>query len=316
MWLVISPGECHSKLLLLNKGLSSDTMFEGVMPALITPFNEDDSVNIQGFKDNISYVEKGGVSGVVTCGTTGESATLSTSEHKELIDIAVECANVPVVAGTGSNNTAEALELTRFAEGAGADGALLISPYYNKPNNAGLINHFKTVAENVDIPIILYNVPSRTGQDMPLEVIQQLSKVDNIVAIKDACGDLAKMSQMIENTANENFTVISGEDPLTLPILSIGGEGVISVTANIIPDKMVKLVNAARENDIKTARQVHYEIAPLIRAMFTETNPIPVKRAAELVGLAGGHLRLPLAQLNNDNEHILTDALKNMGCLK
>jgi 4-hydroxy-tetrahydrodipicolinate synthase len=168
----------------------------------------------------------------------------------------------------------------------------------------------------VDIPIILYNVPSRTGQDMPLEVIQQLSKVDNIVAIKDACGDLAKMSQMIENTADENFTVISGEDPLTLPILSIGGEGVISVTANIIPDKMVKLVNAARENDIKTARQVHYEIAPVIRAMFTETNPIPVKRAAELIGLAGGHLRLPLAQLSNDNEHVLTNALKTLGCLK
>ena len=290
-------------------------MFEGVLPALITPFKKDDSIDKNGFRENVSFVEAGGISGIVPCGTTGESATLFTAEHEQLIDISVDCANVPVVVGTGSNNTAEAVELTKYADDAGVDAALLISPYYNKPNNAGLIKHFKTIAESVDIPLLLYNVPTRTSQDMPLEVILELSKVDNIVGIKEASGNLDKVTRIIENTADEDFSVISGDDGLTLPIITLGGSAVISVVANIVPQKMVDLYDAAKSGDMTTARNIHYELAPLIRALFNETNPIPVKRAAELIGLASGHLRLPLAPISSENERILMDALKDIGAL-
>ncbi|MDG6243411.1 MAG: 4-hydroxy-tetrahydrodipicolinate synthase [Methanolobus sp.] len=290
-------------------------MFEGVQPALITPFFNDDTIDKESFRNIINYVEEGGVSGVVVCGTTGESATLSTAEHKELIDLCIDHAKVPVIAGTGSNNTLEAVELTRHAADAGAAGALIISPYYIKPNNAGLIAHFKKIAESADIPVILYNVPSRTGQDMPLEVIVELSKVDNIMAVKEASGSLSKLSQIIEETADEDFEVLSGEDGLTLPILAMGGTGVISVVANIVPEKMVKLTEAVNAGDLATARQLHFEMAPLIRALFRETNPIPVKRAVELLGLSGGTMRLPLAPLSEENSLVLENVLRNMGCI-
>ncbi|MBN1133836.1 MAG: 4-hydroxy-tetrahydrodipicolinate synthase [Methanosarcinaceae archaeon] len=290
-------------------------MFEGVLPALITPFTKDDTIDKDGIIKNLAFVEEGGVSGVVPSGTTGESATLSTDEHKQLIDIVVDSSNVFVIAGTGSNNTEEALELTQHAEDAGADGALLISPYYNKPNKDGLIRHFKKIAESTELPLLLYNVPSRTGQDMPVDLIVELSKVENIVGIKEASGNLEKVSRIIEKTIDEDFLVLSGDDGLTLPIVSIGGYGVISVVANIVPDKMVKLVNYALTGDMVAAREVHYEIAPLIRALFTETNPIPVKRAMGLIGLASGHLRLPLAPLSSKNEQILLEALRTAGVL-
>ncbi|WP_135606366.1 4-hydroxy-tetrahydrodipicolinate synthase [Methanococcoides sp. NM1] len=290
-------------------------MFEGVLPAIITPFTKTDTIDKTGLQQNIEFVENGGVSGIAACGTTGESATLSTAEHMELIDIAVDCAKVPILAGTGSNNTAEAIELTKHAEDAGAAGALVISPYYNKPNKAGLVAHFKAIADAVEMPIVLYNVPSRTSQDMPLDAIIELAKVDNIVAIKEASGDLDKVSQIIENTMDEDFNVISGDDGLTMPITCLGGSGVISVVANVVPEKMVKLVDATNEGDMKTARQIHYEIAPLIRALFTETNPVPVKRAVELIGLNTGHLRLPLAPISSENEQNLIDCLKGLGCI-
>ncbi|AEH60183.1 dihydrodipicolinate synthase [Methanosalsum zhilinae DSM 4017] len=290
-------------------------MFKGVMPALVTPFDYDGSIDRDGYRENVRYVEDGGVTGVVTCGTTGESATLSTAEHKELIDLTVECANVPVIAGTGSNNTAEAVELTAYAEDAGADGSLLISPYYNKPNNQGLIKHFTKISESVSFPLILYNVPSRTGQDMPLDVILELAKLDNIVGIKDASGDFDKIYQIIENTGDEDFLVYSGEDALTFPMLTVGGSGVISVAANVVPSRMVRMYDAAMSNDIATARKIHYEILPLIRALFLETNPIPVKRAMELIGKAGGTLRLPLSSLSQENDQILKDSLENLGVL-
>ena len=209
-------------------------MFEGVLPALVTPFSSDNSIDAESFRNIVNYVEEGGVSGVVVSGTTGESATLSTREHKELINLCIDCAKVPVMAGTGSNNTVEAVELTKHAADSGANGALIISPYYTRPNNAGLIAHFKKIAESADIPIVLYNVPSRTGQDMPLEVIIELSKVENIVAVKEASGNLGKVSQILEQTVDEEFEVLSGEDGLTFPILAMGGAGVISVVANIV----------------------------------------------------------------------------------
>jgi 4-hydroxy-tetrahydrodipicolinate synthase len=290
-------------------------MFEGVMPALVTPFTNDNAIDSESFRNIVKFVEDGGVSGVVACGTTGESATLSTAEHKELINLCIDCANVPVVAGTGSNNTVEAIELTKHAADVGADGALIISPYYTRPNNAGLIAHFKKVAESADIPIILYNVPSRTGQDMPQEVIVELSKVENIVAVKEASGNLDKFSQLIEETADEDFTVLSGEDGLSFPSFALGGSGVISVVANIVPEKMVKLYEAVNAGDLKTARQLHFEMAPLIRALFTETNPIPVKRAVELIGLSSGNIRLPLASLSEENSVTLENALRNLGCI-
>jgi 4-hydroxy-tetrahydrodipicolinate synthase len=291
-------------------------MFEGAIPALITPFTKDNRIDREGLRRNIAFVEEGGVAGIVPCGTTGESATLSALEHEEVIDIAVECSKVPVIAGTGSNNTEEALQFTKHAADAGVDYVLLISPYYNKPNSAGLLAHFRKLAEAVDIPMILYNVPSRTGQDMPVEVIAELAKVENIVGIKEASGNLDKVTQIIERTADVDFVILSGDDGLTLPILSIGGRGVISVAANIVPDRMSRMVNAALTGDYETARKVHYEIAPLIRALFLETNPIPVKKAAELIGLASGHVRLPLAPLSEANIAKLADELKKLGVLE
>ncbi len=291
-------------------------MFEGAMPALITPFTKDDRIDREGLRRNIAFVEEGGVSGIVPCGTTGESATLSALEHEEVIDIAVECSKVPVIAGTGSNNTGEALQFTKHAADAGVDGVLLISPYYNKPNPAGLLAHFKKIAEAVDIPMILYNVPSRTGQDMPVDVITKLAKVENIAGIKEASGNVSKVSQILEQTIDDDFVVFSGEDGLTLPIISMGGSGVISVVANIVPDKMSGMVNAALKGDYETARKIHFEIAPLIRALFLETNPIPAKKAAELVGLASGHLRLPLAPMSDANQLKLLTELKKLGVMK
>jgi 4-hydroxy-tetrahydrodipicolinate synthase len=291
-------------------------MFEGTMPALITPFTKDDKIDREGLQRNIEFVEDGGVAGIVPCGTTGESATLSAREHEEVIEIAVECSKVPVIAGTGSNNTGEALQFTKHAADAGVDGVLLISPYYNKPNPAGLLAHFTKIAEAVDVPMVMYNVPSRTGQDMPLEVIVELAKVENIVGIKEASGKVEKVSQILENTADEDFAVISGEDSLTLPILSVGGSGVISVAANIVPDRMSNMVNAALSGDYETARKIHFEIAPLIRALFLETNPIPVKKAAELSGLASGNLRLPLAPLSEPNTQKVADELRKLGVIE
>ena len=227
----------------------------------------------------------------------------------------MECSKVPVIAGTGSNNTGEALQFTKHAADAGVDGVLLISPYYNKPNSAGLLAHFKKIAEAVDVPMIMYNIPSRTGQDMPLEVIVELAKVENIVGIKEASGKVEKVSHILENTVDEDFIVISGEDGLTLPILSVGGSGVISVAANIVPDRMSRMVNAALAGDYETAKKIHFEIAPLIRALFLETNPIPVKKAAELAGLASGHLRLPLAPLSETNAQKVADELRKLGVI-
>lgn len=290
-------------------------MFQGVFPALITPFNADNIIDEEAFKRVVNYVENGGVAGIVVSGTTGESATMSTQEHMDLIDIAIECSTTDVIAGTGSNNTTEAVELTRHAYDAGADAVLVISPYYNKPNNAGLIAHFSSIARSADIPVILYNVPSRTGQDIPLEVITELAQTENIVGIKDASGSCVKVSRIIENTADEDFIVLSGEDGLTLPLMSLGATGVISVVADVAPNEMVQLVNAVQKKDLDKAQKIHYELAPITRALFSETNPIPVKKAVEILGLINGRLRLPLAPISKDNELILTNIMKEMGLI-
>lgn len=289
---------------------------KGVMPALMTPFTPDHRIDTAGFKDNIRYTIEHGVSGIVPCGTTGESATITLEEHKQLIDIAVDCSSVPVIAGTGSNNTGEAIELTRHAEDAGADASLLITPYYNKPNRNGIIAHFDAITSAVDIPIILYNIKSRTGINLEPALIAKLAESPNIIGVKEASGDLEQVSRIIELTMDSDFILISGDDALTLPIMSLGGVGVISVIANIAPAQTVNFVNAILANDRDEARRLHYKLAPLVRAMFIETNPIPVKTAANMIGHAAGPLRLPLAPMGAQNEQKLRSALVAAGLLE
>ena len=272
-------------------------MFEGVFPALITPFlrNAGKDLDVDGLRSNITYLVKSGVHGIVPCGSTGESATLSFAEHEKVVEVSLEEAGgkVPVLAGTGSNNTVEAVRLTRAAKDAGADGVLVISPYYNKPNRSGLIKHYTALAD-LDIPVVIYNVPGRTGQNLAPDLIAELAKHPNIAGVKEASGDINQISTIIEMTRDEEFSVISGDDNMTLPILGLGGAGVISVAANIVPGLMIQMYDATQKGDYETARKIHFNLSPLFKAMFIESNPIPVKKAAEIRGLAAGPVRLPL----------------------
>ena len=288
---------------------------QGVYPALITPFTKDDEVDAAGLKRMVEYVEEGGVAGIVPCGTTGESATLSHEEHKRVIDIVVANAKVPVIAGTGSNNTREAVELTRYAADAGAEACLLITPYYNKPNARGLKEHFRQIGDSADIPLILYNIPSRTGLNMSAETMVEIAaEVESVKGVKEASGNLKQVGAIIKLAKERglDFTVVAGDDFLTLPIMSLGGKGVISVAANIAPQPMSEMVNAMLSGDIEKAKEINLRLFPLFEAMFLETNPIPVKRAAELMGLPAGHVRLPLGRLSEENEQKLRQVLHEL----
>jgi len=291
-------------------------MFEGILPAIITPFYRDSraSLDIEGLQSNIESLLQRGVHGIVPCGSTGESATLTFEEHELVIGKTVEVVDgrVPVLAGTGSNKTEEAVRLTRPAKDAGADGALVISPYYNKPNRSGLVKHFTKLAD-LDLPIILYNVPGRTGQNLQPDLVAELARHPNIVGIKEASGDITQISRIIEETQDEEFGVISGDDAMTLPVLALGGAGVISVTANVDPGRMVGMYEAYRAGDLARARALHYELAPLMRAMFIDTNPIPVKKAVGLIGMAAGPVRLPLDELDEAKTEQLRKVLVNHG---
>jgi dihydrodipicolinate synthase len=290
--------------------------FRGVIPALITPFTADNQIDVEGFRRNIEFTIKGGVSAIVPCGTTGESATLSAAEHMRVTDIAIDVSTVPVIAGTGSNNTAEAVEYTKHAADSGAEAVLIITPYYNKPTQTGLKAHFETIADAVDIPIVLYNVPSRTSVDMSVSTIADLAKHPNIIAIKEATGDMGKATEILSKTQDEDFILLSGDDVATLPLMSIGAAGVISVIANILPGKMVEMVNAFESGNLKKASSLHYELAPLMKALFIETNPAPIKTAAQLAGHAAGGLRLPLVPLQPSSLEILAAELRKCGVLK
>ena len=272
-------------------------MIEGIIPALITPFSSNSTrdLDLNGLRANIESVIAAGVHGIVPCGSTGESATLSFEEHELVIEAAVDSANgrVPVIAGTGSNNTAEALRFTKAAKNSGVDAVLVISPYYNKPNRSGLIKHFTAIAD-CDVPVILYNVPSRTGQNVLPDVVAELAKHPSVIGIKEACGDINQIAKVLEVTADEDFMVLSGDDSMLLPIMALGGSGVISVAANIVPDRMVALYNALKSGDYATARDLHYKLSPIFSGMFIESNPIPVKYAAGKLGYAAGSVRLPL----------------------
>lgn len=291
-------------------------MFKGSIVAIVTPFknNKVDEKTLSGL---IEFQIKNQTSGIVPCGTTGESATLSFEEHERVIEITVEQARnrVPVIAGTGSNSTEEAIMLTRHAAKAGADASLQVSPYYNRPTQRGLYEHFKAVASSVDIPIILYNIASRTGVNIEPETIARLARdCKNIVAVKEASGSLDQMSR-IKQLCPPEFELISGDDSLTLPILSIGGTGIISVIANIVPADVAKMVSEFEKGNIATARQMHYKLLPLVKAIFIETNPIPVKTAMGLMGLCSQDLRLPLCAMAQNNLEGLKRALKEYGLL-
>lgn len=287
-------------------------MFEGVFPALITPFqrNAGKDLDVDGLRSNIAFLLKSGVHGVVPCGSTGESATLSFAEHEKVVEVTLEEAGgkVPILAGTGSNNTAEAVRLSRAAKDAGADGVLVISPYYNKPNRSGLIKHYQALAD-LDIPVVIYNVPGRTGQNLTPDIIAELSKHPSIVGVKEASGDMSQISTIIEMTRDEDFSVISGDDGITLPILSVGGAGVISVAANIVPGPMIQMYDAVQTGDYETARKIHFSLSPLFRAMFIESNPVPVKKAAEMKGFAAGPVRLPLDEAGSGTIEKLQEVL-------
>lgn len=289
-------------------------MFEGVFPAAITPFTRspDHRLDLEGLRSNIEYLIARGVHGIVPCGSTGESATLTFEEHEQVIEAAVDVVNgrVPVLAGTGSNNTAEAVRFTKAAHNLGADGALVISPYYNKPNRSGLVKHFSALAK-LDLPIVLYNVPGRTGQNLQPDLVVELADNPTIVGIKEASGNLEQVSRILEDTQDKDFEVLSGDDALTLPILALGGSGVISVAANIEPALMVGLYEAMKKGDLEEARRIHYRLAPLFRAMFIDTNPIPVKKAAELRGMAAGPVRLPLDELDAAKTEKLAEVLRS-----
>jgi len=276
-------------------------MFEGVLPAIITPFkrNPAKGLDVPGLGRNIGFLLSRGIHGIVPCGSTGESATLTFEEHEKVIEVTVDKINgrIPVLAGTGSNNTAEAVRLTKAAKDIGADGVLVISPYYNKPNRSGLVKHYTKLAD-LDIPVVMYNVPGRTGQNLEPDLVAELAQHPNIVGIKEASGNIGQISRIIEETQDEDFVVISGDDNITLPILALGGAGVISVTANVDPARMVAMYEAFKKGDYQKALVIHYAMSPLHRAMFIDTNPIPVKRAVELIGQAGGPVRLPLDDLD------------------
>ena len=276
-------------------------MFEGVLPAIITPFKRNSAMglDVQGLERNIGFLLSCGIHGIVPCGSTGESATLTFEEHEKVIEIAVDKVDgkIPVLAGTGSNNTAEAVRLTKAAKDIGADGVLVISPYYNKPNRSGLIKHYTKLAD-LDVPVVMYNVPGRTGQNLEPDLVAELARHPNIVAIKEASGNIGQISRIIEETQDDDFVVISGDDNITLPIMALGGAGVISVAANVDPKRMVAMYEAMKQGDYQKALVLHYALSPLLRAMFIDTNPIPVKKAVELLGMAGGPVRLPLDDLD------------------
>ena len=274
-------------------------MFRGSIVAVVTPFKDDGAIDYQAYARLVDFHLDRGTHGIVPCGCTGEAATLSHDEQKQLIKFCVERVNgrVPVVAGAGSNNTREAIDLTRFAREVGADAVLSITPYYNKPTKEGQIAHYRAIAEAVDIPIMLYNVPGRTGTNIEPQTVAELSRIPNIASIKEAAGSLDQVSQ-IRSLCNIN--VLSGDDSLTLPMMAVGAAGVVSVAANVAPDKLAALCDEWDNGNVAAAQAIHYELMPLFKALFVQTNPLPVKAVLAHMGLIKNNLRLPLTPLPPD----------------
>ena len=285
-------------------------MFSGCLVAMITPFRNGE-VDEPALRGLVQFHLRNGTDGLVPCGTTGESVTMTEEEQLRVIEVVVDEVNgrIPVIAGTGTNGTAKTIKLTKAAQKLGADGALLVTPYYNKPTQQGLFLHFEAVARATDLPLVLYNVPSRTSVNMAPETVARLAKIPTIVGIKEAAGNMDQVSQIIGSCPDE-FAVLSGDDSLTLPMLALGGVGVISVVGNIAPAAMTELVRSYRAGNVARARELHYQLFDLCRAMFLETNPIPVKTAAGLLGLCSSELRLPLCPIADSNRTKLEEALR------
>jgi len=290
--------------------------FQGSLVALVTPFR-DGQVDEPKLRELVEFHVANGTDAIIPCGTTGESPTLSHDEHKRVVEIVIEAARgrVPVVAGTGSNSTAEAIDLTAHAKKAGAAGALVVNPYYNKPTQEGLYRHFKAIAEGVDIPILVYNIQSRTAVNVETDTLARLAKIPNIVGVKEASGSLDQMTQVIL-ACGPDFSVLSGDDNLTLPLMAVGGRGVVSVVANIVPRDTAEMTHAALEGDWKRARDLFHRLFPLCRAMFIETNPIPVKEAMAMLGMIAPEFRLPLCRMADANRERLKTILQQFGLLK
>ena len=294
---------------------------EGTSVAMVTPFTKNDGIDEEGFRSNINRLIDNGVEGLLVAGTTGESATITHDEQKKLIDILVDEVNgrVRTIAGAGSNSSRESLELVKHSENVGADTVLVITPYYNKPQAHGLIEHYKLINDSVDIPIITYNVPSRTGTDMNVETITEIAKLDNIVGIKEANADIDKISQirksLVAEGLEDEFVILSGNDNLTLPIISLGGIGVISVVANVDPKRTSDMVRYALKGDWENALSSHYELYDLMKILFCESNPVPAKFALNEMGLPAGHVRLPLADLKENSKIAITNVLNSLNLL-
>jgi 4-hydroxy-tetrahydrodipicolinate synthase len=290
-------------------------MLQGAITAIVTPFT-DGKLDEAAYRELVEFQVKGNIHGIVPCGTTGESATLSHEEHKRVVESCVDQVKkrVPVVAGTGSNNTAEALELTKHAQAAGADYALLITPYYNKPTQEGLYQHFKTIADRTSIPIVVYNVPSRTSVNLLPETVARLAEFSNIVAIKEATGDLKQCAKIVQ-LCGDKITLLSGDDFTVLPLLAIGGKGVISVVSNVVPQDMAGMCDAFARGDLAAAQKLHYKMWPLMEAMFYETNPTPAKTALKMMGKISGEVRQPLCLMSTANEDKLRQVLQKYGLI-
>mgnify|MGYP000972688345 FL=1 len=289
-------------------------MFEGVFTALVTPF-KNGKIDYDSVAAIIEHQIAGGVDGVVPMGTTGESPTVSYEEHEEFIVRVVTLVNkrIKVIAGTGSNSTDEAIYLSKAAQDAGVDGVLLVNPYYNKPPQRGLIAHFESVAQSINIPVILYNIPGRTGVNfLPESVAQLIQRVTNIVAMKEASGDINQMMNLVEMCGN-SITLLSGDDNLLLPVLAIGGKGIISVISNLLPNDVKAVVTNFNNGNLEEAKRLFYKLLPLCRAMFYETNPIPIKAAMAMAGFCSSEMRLPLVPLSADNQERLKKALLAYG---
>jgi 4-hydroxy-tetrahydrodipicolinate synthase len=276
-------------------------MFSGAFTALITPFKNGE-IDREALADLAEFQIRQGVNGLVPCGTTGETPALTEEEDRLVVETAVHVSGgqVPVIAGTGSNSTDMAIKYTRMAEKAGADGSLQVAPYYNKPTQEGLFRHFAAIAENTSLPLILYNIPSRTSVTLSAETVARLAELPNIVGIKDSTLSVSMVSD-VRRLCGEEFAILSGDDPMTLPVMSLGGNGVISVASNVAPAAVSEMVKALNSEDFERGRELHYELFPLFRALFLETNPIPVKAAASLLGLCSDEMRLPLVPMSGEN---------------
>lgn len=289
-------------------------MFKGVCTALITPFDNKQKVDYKSFEKLLNQQIANSVDALLVCGTTGEPATMTLEERKEVVKFAIKTVNkrVPVYVGTGSNNTQAAIELSKYAEAQGADALLVVTPYYNKCTQNGVVAHYKAISDNVNIPIIVYNVPGRTGVNIKPETYKKLAKIKNVKAIKEASGNIAQIMEIVKVIKGTDLILYSGDDGLTLPILSLGAQGVISVASNCIPQEMHDIVMAYLNGDVEKAREMHFKYLDFMNGIFIEVNPIPIKKAAALMKICTDEVRLPLTKMEKNNINVLTDIMKKI----